>query len=376
VSHAVSGSHHAPADLLMVGAAFSIAGHRQAVRREVVRVGDMSARVINQKMNSSYWRRSTGFTRRFTPDSNPRMSIPLGRIRTVVLAAFIIIAMVNTWRFPALAQVSTQSASNVTPGFEVASVKVCKDDVPFDARTGGAAISSPETLDIECNTLKGLIQMAYVAFASGVRVTPDRVEIEGGPKWINSDRYTIKAKAPGVKSQMMMHGPMLQALLEDRFRVKVHHETRDVPVYMLNIAKGGPKLQAFKPGTCNVYDPAADFPPPPPPGNPCHNRGGMDNGVLMLDIPATTLDEFARFALGVMDRPVINKTGITGRFNFHLEYVPDETSSSGRVSATGATQVSGPSIFSAIEQLGLKLSPGKGPADHIVIDQAERPTGN
>jgi uncharacterized protein (TIGR03435 family) len=304
------------------------------------------------------------------------MWIPLGRIGTVVFAAFVMTAMVNTWRLQALAQIATQSASKVKLGFEVASVKACKDDVPFDTRTGGAAISSPETLDVACSTLQGLIQMAYVAFASGVRVTPDRVEISGGPKWINSDRYTIKAKAPGVKSQIMMHGPMLQALLEDRFRVKVHHETRDVPVYILNIARGGPKLQAFTPGTCNVYDPAADFPPPPPPDNPCHNQGGMNNGVLTLDIPATTLDEFARFALGVMDRPVINKTGITGRFNFHMEYAPDETSSSGPVSATGAAQVSGPSIFSAVEQLGLKLSAGKGPGDHIVIDRAERPTEN
>ena len=294
-------------------------------------------------------------------------------VGTIVLAVAINIAMVMPC--PALAQVSTELDHKVTPRFDVAAVKPCKDDLPFDTRTGGAAISSPETLDIECNTLKGLIHMAYVAFATGVRVTPDPVDIEGGPKWINSERYTVKAKAAGVNSQIMMHGPMLQALLVERFKVKVHHETREVPVYVLSVSKGGPRLQAFKEETCNPYDPAAAFPPPPPPDNPCHNRGDMNNGVLTLDIPATTLDEFARFALGVMDRPVINKTGITGRFNFHLEYAPDETSSAGRVSDVEA-QVSGPSIFSAVEQLGLKLTPAKGPGDHIVVDQAERPSEN
>ncbi|MBV8729308.1 MAG: TIGR03435 family protein [Acidobacteriia bacterium] len=294
-------------------------------------------------------------------------------VATIVLAVAINIAIVMP--SPAPAQVSAQPTSKVIPEFDVAAVKPCKDDVPLDTRTGGAAISSPETLDIECNTLKGLIHMAYVAFGSGVRVTPDPVKIEGGPKWINSERYTIKAKAAGVKSQMMMHGPMLQLLLEDRFKVTVHHETREVPVYVLSVAKGGPKLQAFSEGTCNPYDPAAAFPPPPPPANACHNRGGMNNGVLTLDIPATTLDDFARFSLGVMDRPVLNKTGITGRFNFHLEYTPDETSSAGRVSDVGA-QVSGPSIFGAVEQLGLKLTAAKGPGDYLVVDHAERPTEN
>lgn len=267
-------------------------------------------------------------------------------IGTIFLAVAINAAMMA----PAPAQVSSASTSEVTPKFDVAAVKLCRDDIPLDARTGGG-ISSPETLDINCQTLKGLIQMAYVAFASGVRVTPNAVQIEGGPKWINSERYSIKARAEGISSQVMMHGPMLQALLEDRFRVRVHHETREVPVYVLSVARGGPKLQPFKEGSCNPYDIAAAFPPPPPPENPCHGRGTMNNGVLTVDTKAMTLDDFARFTLGVMDRPVINKTGIQGRFNFHLEYTPDETSSAGRPVASGGRDVAGPSIFSAVQQL-------------------------
>jgi uncharacterized protein (TIGR03435 family) len=305
----------------------------------------------------------------------PAKKIALGSAGAVALAVPIIVAMMSATPTRALAQVSGQSSPGATPGFDVASVKLCKDDVPLEARAGGG-ISSPETLDINCQTLKGLIQMAYVAFASGVRVTPNRVEIEGGPKWINSERYNIKAKAEGVSSQVMMHGPMLQALLEDRFKVRVHHETKVVPIYILSVAKGGPKLQPFKEGTCNLFDITATFPPPPPPENPCHGRATMNNGVLTVETQSVTLDDFARFTLGVMDRPVRNNTGIQGRFNFHLEYAPDETSSAGRPVASGVAETSGPSIFSAVQQLGLKLEPGKGPGDFLVIDHAEKPSEN
>jgi uncharacterized protein (TIGR03435 family) len=325
-------------------------------------------------------RRSTNtdsLTGRTGANLKPAKKTALGGAGTVSLAVAIIIAMLNG-PTRALAQGSGEStpvAPVATPRFDVASVRLCKDAVPFEARTGGG-ISSPGTLDINCQTLKGLIQMAYVAFASGVRVTPDRIEVEGGPKWIDSERYNIKAKAEGVSSQVIMHGPMLQALLEDRFQVRVHHETRKVPVYILSIAKGGPKLQPFKEGTCNPYDIAATFPPPPPPENPCRVRSSMNQGVLTVDTEGTTLDEFARFTLGVMDRPVIDRTGIRGRFNLHLEYTPDQASSAGRPVAPAIAEQSGPSIFRAVQRLGLKLEPGKGPGDYLVIDRAEKPSEN
>jgi uncharacterized protein (TIGR03435 family) len=225
--------------------------------------------------------------------------------------------------------------------------------------------------------------MAYVAFASGTRVTPASTAIEGGPTWINSERYDLKARAAGMENQVLMHGPMLQSLLEDRFKLKLHRETTDVPVYALTVAKGGPKLRAFKEGSCNPYDIAARFPPPPPPENPCRNRGTANQGILTIDAQANTLDDFAKFVLGFMDRPVINKTGIKGRFDFHLEYTPDDTSSPiSRGTNSGgdpaaASDSSGPSIFTALqEQLGLKLAPAKGPGDILVIDSVERPSGN
>jgi uncharacterized protein (TIGR03435 family) len=308
------------------------------------------------------------------PDQRKQRSLAARTgMRVALAAALLITVLLGPTRAPA--QGPNRSTPVATAGFTVASVRLCKDNVPFEARTGGG-VTSPETLDINCQTLKGLIQMAYISFAGGIRLTPDRIEVEGGPKWINSERYNIKAKAEGVSSQVMMRGPMLRLLLEDRFKVRVHHETREVPVYILSVAKGGPKLQPFKEGTCTPYDITATFPPPPPPDNPCRLRTSTTEGVLTIDTEGTTLDDFARFTLGGgMDRPVINNTGIPGKFNFHLEYTPDQTSSPERPVAATAEQ-SGPSIFRAVQQLGLKLEPGRGPPDHLVIDRAEKPSEN
>lgn len=258
--------------------------------------------------------------------------------------------------------------SAAAPDFEVASIKLCRADIPDNVRTG-AGIQSPTLLDIECQSVRGLIQMAYVGFASGLRMTPVRIPIEGGPAWLDSERYSVQAKTDGTPSQVMMHGPMLQRLLEDRLRLRIHRETREIPVYALTVAKGGPKLQPFHEGTCNVYDISASFPPPPPPENPCHNRGGLRGGVLAIDVQAATLDDIAMFYLGGLDRPIVDKTGISGRFDFHLEYVPD--------SKTGDADPSGPSIFTAVqEQLDLKLEPAKGPGEFVVIDHVEKPSAN
>jgi uncharacterized protein (TIGR03435 family) len=124
--------------------------------------------------------------------------------------------------------------------FEVASIRPCKADaVPEGGRKGGRESLSPGRLTLECHTVKSLIQMAYVLFANGSVHPRTVVPMEGGPAWINSERYTIDAKAEGTPSHGMMHGPMLQALLEERLNLKVHRETREIPVYVLTVAKGG-----------------------------------------------------------------------------------------------------------------------------------------
>src|SRR5262249_25279795 len=122
------------------------------------------------------------------------------------------------------------------PKFEVASIRPCTENLAPGMRSGGGGplSTSPGHLSVNCQTVKGLIQAAYVIFATGSRRSLDTLQsttIEGGPDWITTERYTIEAKAEGEPTSVVMHGPMLQALLEDRFKLRIRHETRDVPVY-------------------------------------------------------------------------------------------------------------------------------------------------
>jgi uncharacterized protein (TIGR03435 family) len=297
-----------------------------------------------------------------------------------------------------------QPATAATPKFEVASIKPCKDGgLPPGGRGGGGSGNfSPGTLRIDCTTVKSLINQAYVFFANG-HVNPlPSVSVEGGPGWINSERYQVDAKAEGTQSQGMMHGPMLQALLEDRFKLKIHRETREVPAYALTVAKGGPKLHPFKEGSCTPLDPKIleQFPPQPFPELPLGQEycGGIDpdgghwvmaSGTMKGPIEtfyarALSIDDFIKQLLGRRaGRPVINKTGLTGRFDYHLEFAPDETmpgfrdGDSGGAAGAASSEPAGVSIFTALQQqLGLKLEPAKGSGEFLVIDSVEKPSEN
>jgi uncharacterized protein (TIGR03435 family) len=172
---------------------------------------------------------------------------------------------------------------------------------------------------------------------------------------------------------------MLQALLEDRFGLKIHRETREVPVYALTVAKGGPKLRPFQEGSCTPFDLTKSFPAPGDKplcklmmgsGTP-QNRKDEGHGL--------SLDEFAKALImsNSLDRPVINKTGIAGTFDFHLEYALDDTSPLFRRDPGDPSDPGGPSIFTALQQqLGLKLEPAKGPGEFLVIDRVETPSAN
>ena len=159
---------------------------------------------------------------------------------------------------------------------------------------------------------------------------------------MDSDRFEISAKADGRFSQAMLNGPMLQALLEDRFRLKLHRESRVVPVYALTIAKGGPKLQPLKEGSCTILDLENPVPPPLPGEKPavaCGTISGRRNGSQqMMDVHGMSLDEFSKFGMGLFGRPVINRTGIAGKFDWHLEFAP----------SNAGDDLAGPSIFTAV----------------------------
>jgi uncharacterized protein (TIGR03435 family) len=164
---------------------------------------------------------------------------------------------------------------------------------------------------------------------------------------------------------------MLQTLLEDRFRLKVHRETKEGRVYLLTIAKNGPKLHATKEGTCSTQA--------------CGKPKIRSGPVVTVEITGSTIANLCTQLGMAMDHEVIDRTGLAGRFDIHLEYTPAElqpTFVAGRTVqqqdqiATDDTNA-GPSISTALQQqLGLKLETGKGPVQVIVVDQIERPTDN
>jgi uncharacterized protein (TIGR03435 family) len=270
------------------------------------------------------------------------------------------------------------------PKFEVISIRPCSGNP--GGRSGGGTRSSPGRLNVNCITLgsvsgqfPGLIQQAYGLFANGRR-NPiwSLPRIEGGPAWINSDRYEISAKAEGDASQAIMTGPMMQALLEDRFKLKTHRATREVLVYALTVARRGPKLQPFVEGTCIPLAARTSSERPAPGQTPfCKNGIAIKRPNLVADMQATTLTDFAN-ALGIaLDRPLVDKTGIAGRFDFHLQFAIDESTPLGGPPAEASDPARAPSIFTAVqEQLGLRLESAQGPVDVLVIDHVEKPDEN
>ena len=185
------------------------------------------------------------------------------------------------------------------------------------------------------------------------------------------------AEAAGTDTMLLM----LQALLEDRFQLKIHQETREGPVYELTIAKGGYRLKPSR--GCVPFDPN-HLPRQAAQGEAQVNYcGRMSRGGdgSRRTVEATGVDLAPRIGLltpsiigflsEALDRTVIDKTGLAGAFDFRLEWAPQ------RALAEQSDNAGSPSIFTAVqEQLGLKLEAGKGPVDYLVIDHAEKPSGN
>jgi uncharacterized protein (TIGR03435 family) len=264
-----------------------------------------------------------------------------------------------------------------TPKFDVVSVKPCKPGVMVP---GG---SSPGRLHIGCGILAGLdntglIQVAYNRYATGQMSSFRVLPIEGAPDWIHSDSFEIDAKSDGQPSFQMMEGPMMQAILEDRFKLKIHRETRQGPVYELVLGKGAPKLKPFQEGGCILVAAGRTLPPLSDGRRYCRR---MVNPRGAVEMEGGTLSEFAGLLSMALDRPVIDKTGFTNPFEIHLKFSPDDLASprpSAADAGVPAAKVSdAPDIFQAVqEQLGLRLVPAKGPMDVLVIDHIEKPSGN
>jgi len=212
-----------------------------------------------------------------------------------------------------------------------------------------------------------LILTAYEIYGGDASPASFRMQVLGGPAWIDSDRFDFTLKAEDNTAIAQMYGPMMQKLLEDRFRLRLHRETREAPVFILTVVKSGTKLQAAKEESCL---------------SPCrHVKTDAHGAIEMLGV---TMADLAT-QLGMrLDRDVIDKTGLAGKFDVHLEVSPAEWgtryvagSSVTQADSERAADLSGPSIFSALErQLGLRLEAAKGQVTVLVIDSMERPSGN
>lgn len=260
--------------------------------------------------------------------------------------------------------------SDARPEFEVASIKPAAPD----ARGMFIRPGPGGGLSITNMPLKEMIVIAY-------RIQP--FQISGGPAWLDSAHYDITAK-PEKRAKFDELQLMLQALLADRFQLKIHRETKELTVYALVMArkdgKLGPQLTESKEGGCTPIDPSKPPPPPEPGKPPVLGCGGMMMSPRRLTAASIPVANMIPMLSRFLDRTVIDKTGLTGNFDISLEWTPDETQAlqlPPDAPKPPPSDATGPSIFTALqEQLGLKLESQKGPVEVFVIDRAEKPSEN
>jgi uncharacterized protein (TIGR03435 family) len=292
------------------------------------------------------------------------------------VAGAIVFALANA---PQSRAQSPAAATTPAPTFEVVSIK------PNHGAGGNMTIRMAPggRFTAENVPVKLILEQAY-----GVKDS----QILGAPGWIDSERYDVEAKPedssadekqkPGPEKESAQLRLMLQSMLADRFKLTLHHETKELPVYALVVAKNGPKLHE------TADTPGDSTPPGPmgPSGGPPLKGRMMINGRGELTVNGVALARFADVLSRQIGHIVVDKTGLKGNYDFTLKWTPDEGQMPGGPGggpggpprdAAPPPDASGPSIFTALqEQLGLKLESQKGPVDTLVIDHVERPSEN
>jgi len=225
----------------------------------------------------------------------------------------------------------SQSTAPPRPQFEVASVK-------SHSSSGGSLNSrkgDPGFLTITGMTVRGLMREAY-----GLKVYP----LSYGSDGLSTDRYDVVAKIPpdASKEQRML---MLQTLLAERFKLSVHRETKELPIYTLVIGKGGPKFRAVEDD-----------------GSAPEIGGGDGHQIKAHHISMKSL---AATLQGSIGETVVDGTGLTGLYDVNLDFNVDESKAD-----------ESPTVFEAVQRIGLKLEARKGPVEVVVIDHVEKPSAN
>jgi uncharacterized protein (TIGR03435 family) len=262
-----------------------------------------------------------------------------------VVAVAMMFAVVGTMRAqdPAAPQRVTMMAADADPDWEVVSVKA-RD--PNDTNNSQSMSMQGGRFVIVNRPVVGMLMFAY-----GMH----KKEIVGAPEWIESERWDVQGvpDVPGHPSLKQTQS-LIRKLLEERFGLKVHRETKELAVYAITVAKSGEKMARS----------AGD-----PNGTPDENERS-NGGVVTMRMTNMSMAEFAPDLGYFLDRPAVDQTGLAGRYDFQLKWLVDES----RAPADGTVP---PGLFTAIqEQLGLKLEPVKAPAGVLVIDKVERPSAN
>jgi len=255
----------------------------------------------------------------------------------------------TTWTIPEPPPQIPAMAADATPQFEVATIKPSNPETQGRGfRVRGREFSTINT------TLSSLITFAYGLHPK---------QIVGAPAWIESDKFDITAQPdlPGRPNDKQWKA-MLQGLLADRFQLKFHHEKRELAVYALEVAKSGSKLTKSQ-------------------GDPNGLPGMFFRGLGILPANNATMQDFAGLLQSaVLDRPVVDQTGLTGRWDFTLNWTPDDSQFVGmgiKVPPPSDKPDAPPGLFTAVqEQLGLKLDSIKAPVDVLVVDRVEKPSAN
>jgi uncharacterized protein (TIGR03435 family) len=257
----------------------------------------------------------------------------------------------TAWAIPEPPPPPKRMAADANPAFEVATIKPSDPARPQQIITlRGAEVITTNT------TVHDLINLAYWLHPK---------QVTGGPAWTESDKYDMTGKpdAPGQPNvdQMKM---MIQKLLADRFQFKFHFEKRELSAYAIRIAKTGAKI------TKSQADPK---------GIPGWNFGRTPSGTA-LSFRNSPMSQFAAVLQNSMDRPVVDQSGLSERYDFTLTFTPDAAEPGflgGAAGTAGNNPDAAPDLFTAFQQqLGLKLEPTKAPIDVMVIDQVERPSEN
>ena len=295
---------------------------------------------------------------------------------------------------PIHAQLTLPRDGETLPTFEVATIK------PTPAGTRMMRIQwMPDGYRVENVTLRQIIRNAYGANSDA--------QLVGGPQALLDQSFDVEARMDPAEAARLKTlsrddkqremALMMQSLLRDRFQLKMHVETRELPTYDLVVAKGGPKLQATAP-----VAPAAPAPPPPPgadpsappapptppdlstplPHKPTHGMTMMratSTGVEM-SVSAGTMDELAQMLTPqeeVGGRLIVDKTGLAGKYDYYLDWTPAAAEMAPKGADGTPSASDAPGLFTALqEQLGLKLEPSKGPVQIVVIDHLEPPSPN